>query len=428
MNRQPYQTPPHWWSPRPSLGWTRFWRGPRQKRAADVHGLSDVHLAGIENLRGVLQQDCGVMICPNHANHADGFAMMAASDILRHPFYFMTAWQVFAMTHTVGRSVLRQHGCFSINREGHDVRAIRQSIRVLEETNDPLVIFPEGEVYHLNDRVMPFRRGAAKIAAIAADRGNRPIACLPCAIKYTYVDDPTEAIEVTLDNLEKSLDLRTSRKSGMVARLDAIFLRLLEENEERYLNRPSVGSRGQRVEYLIEYILSRLEHKFLGAPTDLTIPVRVKRLRQSAIEQIESTPVKHQYQLECTEAMDDLFLVMQLFSYPVDYLANQPSIERIAETVDKLEEDILGAEPATVRGMRSATITFGQPFFVFGSDRGQAQAEKITTRLETEVQHLLSPKHPICDLNDGPREVPLRPINPFFPTTDGPTNTMIPTP
>ena len=89
--------------------------------------------------------------------HADPFVMQEASDRLHVPFYFMAAWQVFAMTHWMGRTVLRQHGCFSVNREGHDMPACRR--RASWKTAHLLVIFPEGEVLHLNDRVMPFRRG-----------------------------------------------------------------------------------------------------------------------------------------------------------------------------------------------------------------------------------------------------------------------------
>ena len=37
--------------------------------------------------------------------------------------------------------------------------------RNLQQGPYPLVIFPEGEVYHINERITPFRRGAAAIAS-----------------------------------------------------------------------------------------------------------------------------------------------------------------------------------------------------------------------------------------------------------------------
>jgi hypothetical protein len=33
--------------------------------------------------------------------------------------------------------------------EGHDLRALRRAVQVLKSAEHPLVIFPEGEVFHL---------------------------------------------------------------------------------------------------------------------------------------------------------------------------------------------------------------------------------------------------------------------------------------
>ena len=52
--------------------------------------------------------------------------------------------------------------------EGTDLAALRQARQVLETEPYPLVIFPEGEVYHLNQRTTPFRDGPAAIAQMAA--------------------------------------------------------------------------------------------------------------------------------------------------------------------------------------------------------------------------------------------------------------------
>jgi hypothetical protein len=86
--------------------------------------------------------------------------------------------------------------------------------------------------------------------------------------------------------------------------------------------------------------------------------------------------------------LTDLFLVMQLFSYPADYLAGKPSLERLAETVDKLEEDILHVRTASLRGTRRAILSFGEPVLAEpNAARGSALA--ITRALEGRVQNLL---------------------------------------
>ena len=59
-----------------------------------------------------------------------------------------------------------------------------------------------------------------------------------------------------------------------------------------------------------------------------------------------------------------MFLVVQLYSYPGDYVAESPTIERVAETLDKFEEDVLNRFSATVRGSRRSRVAFGEPILV----------------------------------------------------------------
>ena len=87
--------------------------------------------------------------------------------------------------------------------------------------------------------------------------------------------------------------------------------------------------------------------------------------------------------------MDALFRVMQFFSYPADYLDGSPSVERIAETLDKLEEDILGVRTAGRRGVRRAVVSFGEPVRVGAFDAGRGAARAVTGELRARVQGLL---------------------------------------
>ena len=93
--------------------------------------------------------------------------------------------------------------------------------------------------------------------------------------------------------------------------------------------------------------------------------------------------------------MEDVFLVVQLFSYPGNYVAEQPSIERIAETLDKFEEDVLGVKTASIRGTRKATVTFGEPIRV-NDDRRKEAVPALTNRLEECVQSLLDERSSVC--------------------------------
>ena len=79
-------------------------------------------------------------------------------------------------------------------------------VDVLQNEPYPLVIFPEGDVYHLNDRTMPFRHGAAVAALLACERGNRPVACVPCALKFRFTSDPSDHLEDLTNKLETHLN------------------------------------------------------------------------------------------------------------------------------------------------------------------------------------------------------------------------------
>ena len=54
-------------------------------------------------------------------------------------------------------------GAFSVDREGCDRRAMRQAGELLT-SGRWLVVFPEGEIYHTNERLTPLREGVAFMA------------------------------------------------------------------------------------------------------------------------------------------------------------------------------------------------------------------------------------------------------------------------
>lgn len=88
--------------------------------------------------------------------------------------------------------------------------------------------------------------------------------------------------------------------------------------------------------------------------------------------------------------MEDLFFVIQLYSYPGDYVAEKPSIERIAETLDKFEEDVLRVRYPTPRGTRHATVRFGEPIALSNEKAPREATAALTTQLEQRVQELLN--------------------------------------
>ena len=107
-----------------------------------------------------------------------------------------------------------------------------------------------------------------------------------------------------------------------------------------------------------------------------------------AIKRLEDTEEGEQGEVK--NDLDDLYIVTQLFSYPGNYVASKPTIERIAETFDKFEEDILKEPTAGIRGRRKATVLFGESIVV-GPDAGKKDGgvHGLTEMLEGCVQGLL---------------------------------------
>lgn len=399
MNRQPYQTPPQWWSPNLSPRWMNFWRRPRRRMAQSQFGLSDVSVVGRHHLHAAIDSGDGVLITPNHPSHADPFIMLDAADQTATPMYFMAAWQVFHHTHRVGRRVLRQHGCFSINREGYDLPAIRQAIRILEDAQAPLVIFPEGEVFHLNDHVTAFRTGALHSAVLAAERRQAPVQIVPCGIKLQFIDDPTDALHQKLNGLEERLRLDSSAGLKLQQRVLVFGERLLENREARILGRVGRGDLQARMDQLTESILAPLEIRFGLSAGERTVPERVKYLRYHIIRAKDANDARFE-SAELCQALKRLFTVMQAYSYPISYIADEPSIDRLAETIEKMEEDVLGVQRASLVGRRRATVAYGSPMVINPDFRVSCSIAAETEQLRTCVQSLV-------DQLGGPAPVPL---------------------
>lgn len=370
----------------------RAWYPLMRREMYRIARITDVEIHGLDHLRSAIDSGAGIMITPNHSFHYDSYVLGHAAQEVGRPFHFLTAWQVFAMSTPFQRWVMQRHGCFSIDRESADLGAFKRSVEILRTHPCPLAIFPEGDIYHTNDRVMPFREGAAAIALSAAKRCTRPIVAIPAAIRSTYIDDPTPGLLDLMSRLEAAVHWRPRPDLPLTDRIYRFAEGLLALKELEYLGQPQTGTVPQRTRSLADRILSQKEPKYGITPKTDAVPERVKELRRHFIQQLERPdldPASYA-QLKCD--MEDLFLVIQLYSYPGDYVAEAPTIERIAETLDKFEEDVLRVTYPKSRGRRRASVTFGEPIPVT-ADRGSRDAiAELTSRLEQGVQFLLNSK------------------------------------
>ncbi len=389
MNRYRMQSATQWWSPKLNATIVRMFRPIRQSKQRREQRLMEVQVDGADRVRQLLDDHHAVLITPNHPTHADAYSIYAAADAVGVPIYLMTAWQVFTDKSWFTRHVLRWHGSFSVDREATDLRAFRQAVEILEKRPQPLVIFPEGEVYHCNARVRPFREGAAAIALSAVKRAKRPVVCVPCGIWYEYLQDPYEELVQLMETLEREMFWRPRPDSPLPERIYRFAEVSLAIKELEFLGRPGSGPLPERIAALIDAILSSIESKHAFTATTTKVPERVKELRSRVIQDLEQENVDPTMRQRLQEELEDLFLVVQLYSYPGDYVKESPTVERMAETLDKFEEDVLDRFSATVRGTRRARVGFGEPILVERSANRKQGISELTERLEQEVQQVI---------------------------------------
>ena len=390
MNDQPYGIPDKHWPAKLSYWWFRAARRLRLK-ALEKQQITDIQIEQIENLQTALDAGQGVMIAPNHSFHWDSYCLLTVADRLKTPFYVMTAWQVFSQSSRFECESMQRCGCFSVDRENTDIQSMKTAMDILQHRKEPLVVFPEGDIYHTNDRLTAIRDGAAAIALMAARKSERPIAIVPVAIKRWYTEDPTQSLSRLADKIEERLFWKPQSNKPLVDRILTIASGLLSLKEIEHLGHARQGSLPERISSLADSILKSAESKYQIPSTKPLIPERIKEIRRKIIQQRseQGDQASEQQHREWNADMQDMFLATQLYSYPGDYLQEHPSWERQAETLDKLQEDVLGASYPSSHGRKTVSIRFGEPIAMPIGKEKKASSEGITSELQKQIQSML---------------------------------------
>lgn len=394
MNKYPMVFAQQHWSPCLRPGLVRLLRPLRRRRYHRGEQLNSVQVSGLQPVQSALAAGQRLLIAPNHPSHSDPFAIYEACQNAGTACHIMAAWHVFWKNSAVMRQLLRWHGCFSIDREANDLAAFRDAVNVLCQRPEPLVIFPEGDIYHCNDRLTPFREGAFAIALAAAKRASQPVKIVPAAIRYRCATDPMPAIREIVSQAEQRLLWRPQREKPIVERIRNIGYAVISLKEQEYFGGCRQGLLSQRIAVLAEFILNRLEAEYSLSAVD-NLPKRVKNLRHEILTRMQDPSLDRQRAERLQRHLDEVFLALQLFSYPGDYLdGSDVSLERIAETVDKMEEDVLQVRTASIRCRRDVHVHFGEPIPV-PTTKSRELTHQLTLQVEEAVRCLLNTsQHP----------------------------------
>ena len=151
---------------------------------------SGIEPRDLEVLRG-LPAGAGVILVSNHADETDMRACLELSRRCGRRFLYMMNREAFDEGFGNAGWWLQRLGAFSVERGGQNEEAKRYAIDAVKRGQEVLVVFPEGEIYYLNDLVQPFKSGVVDIGmqAVVEARRTRPdwtAYLVPMAIKYRY--------------------------------------------------------------------------------------------------------------------------------------------------------------------------------------------------------------------------------------------------
>jgi hypothetical protein len=358
--------------------------------------VAAVGCTGLEPLQPLLDRGDGVLIAPNHCDDADAGVIFQVSRRVGRPFYFMAAYQLFT---GVNRFHLPRLGVFPVDREGSDLKAFKTGVEILTEGKNPLVVFPEGEVYRTADRLTPLREGAGALAVAAARKASeagRNVWIVPVAIKYRYLDGPgvLPALEHLMSDLESRFNWWPRTSHDLVERIYFYAEAMLSLKELEYYGQVHQGPIKERIVALRAFVLESIEDRRLGKRSTEADPVRVKELRRACLQALSECGDNPREAQALRHDLNDLFVVVQLYSYPGDYVKECPTIERAAETLLKFEEDVFQhSDLVRPHGTRRALVRVGPAIDVAAAVEAAVKprlaAGTLTNTLEHAIQTLL---------------------------------------
>jgi 1-acyl-sn-glycerol-3-phosphate acyltransferase len=307
-------------------------------------GLTSVVCRGAGRIKDSLAAGNGVLIAPNHCRPCDpGVIQQMTREIGVLPF-MMASWHVF-MQGPLRTFVLRRSGAFSVYREGTDRASVDTAIGILAQGRRPLVVFPEGVRTRSNECLHPLLEGVAFMARVAARKRAKAntrggVVIHPVALRYTFGGDVRRAIEPALSEIERRLTWTPQRQLALEARIIKVSHALLALKETEFLGESGTGTTAERLQRLIDRLLSPLEEEWLAGERKEQVVERVKALRAAILHDLLEHDLPEDERARRWAQMADIYLAQSLSFYPPDYVASRPTPDRMLETVERLEEDL----------------------------------------------------------------------------------------
>jgi 1-acyl-sn-glycerol-3-phosphate acyltransferase len=358
----------------------------------------------LEVLRS-LPRGAGIVLASNHADETDMKACLELSRRCGRRFLFMMNREAFDEGFGIAGWWLQRLGSFSVERGGHNEVAKRYAIDVVKREQEMLIVFPEGEIYYLNDLVQPFKSGVVDIGmqAVVEMRREQPewtAYLVPMAIKYRYRQPIRPVLERKTRLMEEHLFQRTLADS-LPRRLALIVTELLHRQEMIHHLTPDPDRRAElteRVQEARRAVLSQIEEEYAGATANSQGQTMDRTWRLSSYLR-NLLRQRRQYNDERRAAfridLAALTHVAQMGSWQPKYVDLDPSQERLAEMVLKLEREVYEIKRPRQLANRDVFLKIGEPidlgrFVDAYLEDAQAARHGVAEQLRDVIQALIN--------------------------------------
>lgn len=374
--------------------WPRFIQkfvGPHILRTYGVHSTES---RNVEHLQKSLDAGHGVLVAPNHCRLCDPLTLSCVTTKISRNMHAMASWHLFK-SDWLTRFALRRMGAFSVYREGTDRQAINTGVDILVDGKRPLVVFAEGAVSRHNDVLMPLMDGTSFIARTAAKRRKKlgipgGIVVHPVAIRYFFQGDLEASILPVMEEIESHFAWYPQKEKSIVDRLNQIGQALLSLKEIEYLGGAQSGDFYERVDHLIEQVLSDLEQEWGVKNSGEGIVSRVKNLRTAIVPDMVKNNVSDQDRQRRWRHLAKCYYVQQMSHYPRKYVRrSQPNvIEHILETVERFEEDF--TDKVSKHPPLHVVVQVGEAIPVSSERDRNAKSDPVMVGIHNQLTEMLT--------------------------------------
>ncbi len=348
-----------------------------------------------------LPPGAGVVLIPNHADETDPRICLELSRRTGKRFFSMCNREAFDEIYGLAGWALQRLGHFSVERGAHDTDAKKFAIETVQKGEDVLVIFPEGEIFYLNEMVQAFHSGAVEICmqAIVEKRKTDPnftAFLVPMAIKYHYTLPIENLLLTRIEKMEARLSIKEYAPT-LSGRLHRIQKTLLEREQAAYKIQIETTGQDDLYQEIVETenaIISQVEEKHKERKVSQSHIIDQSWQLSAELKEDLAIQTDIAVQKELKQDIDALKEVAQLSSWRPQYYGDDASLDRLAEGLMKLERELYRIKRPAPLTTRDVYVKLSEPIDLSTvlpqyEEDARSLRHSLTENLQEKIQGLV---------------------------------------